>query len=151
MLWDWGPHDVALCLDMMGEMPVGIAAEILEWRDNPEGLGETLALNLEFPGGCRAEIEIGNLYAEKRRRFEVEFDGASLIYDAHAESRLVRRSERDGVPIHETIPVAGEPPLTYAVLGFIDAIRSGSADPGPLRLGIGVVEVLASCEELLSR
>lgn len=151
VLWDWGPHDVALCLDMIGETPVGIAAESLEWQDTPDGLGETLALNLQFAGGCRAEIEIGNLYAEKRRRFEVEFDGVSLIYDAHAEHKLVRRSESDGVPIHETVPVAGEPPLTYAVLGFTDAIRSGSTDLGPLRLGIGVVEVLAACEELLSR
>ncbi len=151
VLWDWGPHDVALCLDMAGAVPTAIAAETVEWRETPEGLGEILALSLDFEGGFRAEIEVGNIFPAKRRRFEVQFDDAALIFDDRADNKLVRRSERGGVPIHETIPVAGEKPLTYAVLGFVDAIRSGSNELTHLRLGVGVVEALAACEELLAR
>ena len=151
VLWDWGPHDVALCLDMAGSAPTGIAAERVNWRETPEGLGEILTLSLEFPEGFRAEIEVGNIFPEKRRRFEVQFDEAALIFDDTAEHKLFRRSEADGVPIYETIPVAGEKPLIYAVLGFVHALRSGISDLGPLRLGVSVVEVLAACEELLAR
>lgn len=151
VLWDWAPHDVALCLDLVGMAPASVAAKTVDWRDTDEGPGEILALILDFPNGCQAEIEVGNIFRKKRRRFEAQFDGAALIFDDLAENKLLRRAEYGGVPSHQTIPVAGEPALTYAVIGFANAIRTGATDLAQLRLGAQVVEVLAACEELLAR
>ena len=35
-LWDWGPHDISMCLDIVGSMPLNIFAEKLKQNNNQE-------------------------------------------------------------------------------------------------------------------
>ena len=51
VLWDWGSHDVAMCLDLMGALPEHARARRLEKRRH----GEAVSLRLDFPGGVRAD------------------------------------------------------------------------------------------------
>jgi len=148
VLWDWGPHDVALVLDLFGEPPVSTNATVVEARTLPEGCGETLAIEMMFSGGRKAIIEIGNLYRERRRRLEVTCATGSLIFDDIAENRLVRR---DGTRTDqfEAVPSAGTPPLTGALLAFADAIVSQSRDLSSLRHAVDVVAVLEACDSIL--
>ena len=48
VLWDWGCHDVALCLDLMGTPPETVDAERIEARSTAAGYGENIALRLRF-------------------------------------------------------------------------------------------------------
>jgi len=151
-LWDWASHDVALCLDLMGEMPETIAAKIRETRETENGPGETIAIKLAFPGGVTANIEVGNLMKKKKRFIAVHYDRQTLIYDDQADNPLMLEPRPDDAkcdpPSAEVIDVAPKLPLVQVIKDFAAAIRKGEPDIGGLRLGVQVVEVLGEAESL---
>lgn len=159
-LWDYGPHDIALCLDLLGEAPASVGAERRLAGDTEEGCGEVLSLRLGFPGGVAAAITIGNLMPQKRRRFAVYFDDSVLVLDDLAEHKLMMHrfkwmspvdlGDRDlgpGLPV----PVPADLPLTRVVRTFIDGLRGGSRESFGVGLGVQVVRVLSECQSLLVR
>jgi predicted dehydrogenase len=137
-LWDYGPHDVSLCLDLLGSEPVAVQAQALAAAGDAGG-GIGVRARLEFPGDVVAELTFGNGLSEKRRRFEVEGKGGTLLYDDLAEHKLVERDSRGRVT---PIPLSPTPPLSRAVLAFRDAIVSGCREHPSLPLGVAVVETL---------
>ena len=154
ILWDWGAHDVSMCLDLMGEIPSEVAARRIEERQTDEGSGEILDVKLYFSGGkadeAAAEIRMGNLMPGKRRRFCAAFDAGILVYDDLAVDKLsfVPESTSPETKIR-AIAVAGEPPLICATREFADAITAGSRSQESLQLGLSVVETLARCQQAL--
>lgn len=147
VLWDWGPHDVAMCLDLMGGRPARAAADIRERRRTPDGAGEIVDITLEFEQGIVANIAVGNIRDDKVRRFRVDFDGGSLIYRDHADMALafVDRSGKEN-----SIDVSPEQPLTCALADFAGKIAAGSRDRTGLALGVDVVRVLADCDAAMA-
>ncbi len=146
VLWDWGPHDLSMCLDLMGDAPETITARRTERRETDGGTGETIELDLDFPGAARADIALSNLRDGKRRRLEVRFDSETLVYDDRAAEKLTRV---DGDGGGERVPVEPGMPLSIAVAEFAAAIRKGSKDLESLRLGVDVVAVLAAADNHL--
>lgn len=140
-LWDYGPHDVAMCLDLFQEKPLSVS---VFRRDRP-GI---VNLKLEFSSGASASIEVGNGMAKRHRYFAVRFDKQVLFFDdtSPLKLRLKPVSEAEEAEFGEAIPVSDEPPLSRAVKAFTDGIRSGSKDTRGLRLAVDVVEVLARCD-----
>jgi predicted dehydrogenase len=119
----------------------------IERREMPEGLGENLAIELEFSGSVRAAIEIGNLFRQKRRSLRAEFGAHSLLLDDTGTDNLTRTS---GSAISEPVAISDEPPLSCAVQAFADAVRTNSRDTAPLKFATRVVEVLEKCERALT-
>lgn len=131
VLWDWGPHDVAMCIDLLGEQPEEVDAVCLERRPVAGGMAECVHMSLRFAGGVAAEIRLSTLQ-ERHRSFAVQLDSQILRYD--------------GSP-----PAApGDLPLTRAVLEFAAAIAGGSASLASVELGAAVVRTLARCEARLA-
>ena len=160
VLWDWGPHDVAFALDLLGLEPRRVRAEARETRPTPEGLGETLALSLVYDDGATAELEFGNLYDSPVRELIVRCDACDLVLDENSPTPLVRLPRRETeacLPEEnaaegkaETIPVASEPPLERTLAAFADKIRAGRPDTVQLVLGVAVTKVLARAERALA-
>ncbi len=149
VLWDRAGHDVALCLDLMGETPESLSASLKERRETLDGPGETLAITLNFPGGVTADIAAGNLMERKKRFLAVHYDHETLIYDDESATPLVREPRPAGTCDQapgEIIDVANKPPLDGVLDAFAAAIRCGEPDIAGLELGVRVVEVLAVCE-----
>ncbi|HEY2336863.1 MAG TPA: Gfo/Idh/MocA family oxidoreductase [Burkholderiales bacterium] len=134
VLWDWGPHDVAMCLDLLGERPASAACTAIERGENRQ---ETISVALSFPSGVPASILLSNA-REKVRRFSVRCAQATLLYDDLAADKLTV----DGRPV----AVAAELPLAVAVREFAAALAQPAKDYRSLELGVAVVEVLAACE-----
>jgi predicted dehydrogenase len=153
VIWDWGAHDVAMCLDLMGGVPEKIRAERLASETIDGGRGENLFLGLSFAGGVEAEIHIGNMM-EKKRRFKACFADATLVYDGLAEKPLRLHPPTNGIdtPLGpgEIIDVAGDLPLDVALKEFATAIVTADACPASLDLGVAVTGVLAECEKALA-
>jgi len=153
VLWDWGPHDVALCLDLMGEKPQSVSARIKEVRHTPDGDGQAIALQLTFANGLKADIELSNLLDRKKRFFAVHYDHESLIYDGVGPETLVREPRVDDakcLPEEATVmDVADILPLDQVLIDFANAIKKGEIDLVGLKLGLDVVEVLGDCEKVL--
>ncbi len=154
VLWDWGSHDVALCLDLLGRMPETATAGHLDSRRTEDGMGEILRLALAFSEGVGAEIVVGNLMTERRRRFEAYFEGGMLAYDDTVDDKLVHHPEAaaPGAPLGpaRSIPLDATLPLTCAVTEFAAATRAGSGELASLRLGVDAVAVLDQCQKSLT-
>ncbi|GAB6052609.1 hypothetical protein JCM17960_14290 [Magnetospira thiophila] len=147
VLWDWGPHDVALCLDLLGQKPTSVRARIVETRDTEAGPGQSVRLDLTFPGGVTAHLELSNLRPEKRRSLTVERDEDTLIYDAVGPRPLVSRTPTGAFPEPDLPEIL---PLDQVVLDFAAAIRKGGTDLASLKLAVDVVKVLGDGERDLN-
>ncbi|MEK6710852.1 MAG: Gfo/Idh/MocA family oxidoreductase [Nitrospinota bacterium] len=157
-LWDYGPHDLALCLDLLGRSPLRIAARQEEARLTPEGWGENYSLDLEFSGNVRAAVRVGKGFPEKRRAFAAFFKGSALVFDDLAPHKLVRHEGAfagDPPPFPEgpgaPLPVEEGLPLTRAVEAFARGVRGESLENFGVGLGVEVVRLLVACEEMLPR
>ncbi|MCB2101671.1 MAG: Gfo/Idh/MocA family oxidoreductase [Rhodobacterales bacterium] len=153
VLWDYGPHDVALALDLAARPLAGVAAERLEKRADG---GETLALTLTFDDGLKAEITLSNILDHKRRFMAVHFRGHMLLFDDTQDDKLIleRRNDSPRCIVEEEPPRAldydPEAPLTRALNAFAQAVRAQSTDTAGLDLGVRVVEVLEQAERSLA-
>ena len=151
VLWDWGPHDVALSLDLIGKSPVAVNVRRLAREQTPEGTGENLAIELEFENGLRASIEIGNLFWEKRRYLQATFGKQTFVLDDNVTNKLTREDKSAGHPNQfEPIAIRGHPPLSCIVQEFAEAVRANSKDIGPLKFATQVIDVLEQCERALA-
>lgn len=150
VLWDWGAHDVAMCLDLLGSAPVMVKAKRLEKKNTAEGLGEILSLQLAFDGSVRADITTGNVMAKKKRLLEVHLQDRVLVYDDLAENKLVIHTLSGEKPsLTEAIGVDSTLPLTCAVKEFAVALRRGTGTLESLELGVEVVRTLSRLEAVL--
>lgn len=140
-LWDWAPHDLALALDLAGELPEVVSARRTSAADTNDGYGEVVDIRLDFPGGLRADLTVGNLLRERTRTVTVTGRDGSLFYDDIGEKAVaLRRPARDDV----SYPVAATPPLASAVCAFAD-LTDGNADPfDTLRLGVETTRLIAA-------
>ncbi len=145
-LWDYGPHDLAMCLDFLGERP-----ESIEAKFRPQDKGQLIDIRLKFSGGLQARLCVGNGMQKRERNFCVRWrDQALTLDDAGPRALVLSKLDMYGKPKDqgEEIKVDKTPPLTRAVEAFAKAIRAKSTDLSSLELGVAIVEILARCEEM---
>lgn len=132
VLWDWGAHDAAMAVALLGGPPGRAEATRLERRQISEGMGETVRLRLEF-GAVVAESLLSTL-TDKCRRLDVTCEGGVLVYDDLAEAKLTLNGE--------TVDIGAERPLAVVLNEFAQAIRLGNCSFRDLDVGIAVVQAL---------
>ena len=160
-LWDYGPHDVALSVDLMQHAPSVAKVTGLVETSVEGGRGETVNLDLEFPDAVVASITVGNAMPKKRRLFAAQFDEEALLVDDLAEMKLSRYS---GLCVHDIdhdsperllknhpavhIPTEDTLPLTKAVVEFAEGVRDPFDLPSSfgVDLAVEVTRVLEACE-----
>jgi len=147
VLWDWGPHDVSMCIDLFGHFPESVQAWIVGQRRLPGAVGQALRLHLGFPSGGCSDIRISNIEARKLRLFEAAYENGRLVYDSVNAPTL--RESQHGEGGAEPIAVDAIPPLTHLVREFTDLIDSNGRTHPSLTLSVQVVQVLAQCEATL--
>lgn len=142
-LWDYGPHDLAMCLDLAGRMPSSING-----TRRRSGEGEIIDLHLAFPGGTEAHLTFGNGFVAKARNLTILRAGVKLRFDDLGENKLVESASGG-----RAVPVAVEPgrPLDRALRAFIRAIRGRPYDFSGLRAAVEVIALLSQCETVLAR
>ena len=152
LLWEWGSHDVAMCLDLVGRPPGKTAARVIERRrieqgpdqGENEGEGMSLALELDF-GGVTAKIVVSDLYEDANRLFTASFEGGELVYDDNAPEKLrLKTTPWDPGCGFKLGPGT---PLERAVLDFCTAVRKGRPDYDDAALGRDVVQTLEQLDK----
>lgn len=128
-LWDYGPHDIAMCLDLLQKSPLRVDCKADEMSE-----GGNYELDLQFPGDVRASIRVGNLATTKVRRFAVQCEKNTLAFDDLLPDKL----RLDGAPV----PVASMLPLAVVVDTFANGIRHGAAEHFGLDLAVEVIRTL---------
>ena len=152
VLWDWGAHDLAMCLTLVPGEAHAERLERLEAQLIQGVMAERLMLSLRLADDIPAEIMLSTL-DPKHRWFAATFDDCTLVYRDAGKGMLMRYPA--GADIHSSlgvaIEVAEELPLTRAVLDFVDAIRRKDYDQTSLRLGLRIVDLLADFDALTER
>lgn len=146
MLWDWGPHDISMCLALFESYPRSILAHRIGIKEQNEIDGETVEIQLYFGSDARASIRVSNINTEKIRRFEAQYLRGTLIYDDVAKEKLVFR---DSTGAEKVISIGSSMPLDNVVMEFCSMISRGSISHSSLSTGLQVVEILTKCQELL--
>ena len=141
VLWDWGAHDIAMAIDLMNEPPTRIRARRKKIKTAVTGIvGESIRLNLDWPGNRIAEIFLSNILKEKQRKFTVTTEQNIFIYDDLATNKLINLEE--GKTRRLALSLDPTPPLTRVLAEFIKTIRLGVTDLSDLYLAVSVVETL---------
>ena len=66
-LWDWGPHDISLVLDLVGMKTLSLSASLQANTASEERSTFNTKLDLNFPGGISTSSIFGNNFSEKTR------------------------------------------------------------------------------------
>ncbi|MBM3564786.1 MAG: Gfo/Idh/MocA family oxidoreductase [Alphaproteobacteria bacterium] len=159
VLWDWGPHDAAYALDLLGPEPGAVTAAVRARKKTPRETGEIVALSLDYGDDGRAELEFGNIFEKPVRELIVQCADCDLVLDEKSKTPLLRlpRRETESCLAEENaaegrakvIPAGTERPLTVALETFAGLIRARSRDISSLVLGAAVTKVLARAEASL--
>ena len=134
-LWDYGPHDLSMCLDLVGASPIRVKLARADVVPQENDVGASYELALVFPNNVAATIHVSNIKHEKVRRFVVEFAGDRLVFDNLAPHKLVNAA---GTPLL----ASPELPLTRAVQTFVEGIRGGPREMFGLDLAVEIVHIL---------
>jgi predicted dehydrogenase len=149
VLWDYGPHDVAMCLDLMHESPVRVSAQRRDRRRVGTAVGETIRLLLEFASGAIADLSLSNILDKRARALSVETGSERLVFDDASETKLYRE-QVESPGLREAIPFVTEPPLNIVVREFVEAIKRGTPNQRDIELATEVVVTLTRCAATLA-
>jgi predicted dehydrogenase len=149
VLWDYGPHDVAMCLDLVHETPIRVSAQRLERRRVGTAVGETIRLLLEFASGAIADLSLSNILDKRARALSVETGSERLVFDDASETK-VYREQVESSGLREAIPFSAEPPLNLVVREFVEAIKRGTPTERDVELATEVVVTLTRCAATLA-
>jgi predicted dehydrogenase len=163
-LWSFAPHDLSMILDLVGALPVSVAARGESYLQ--PGIEDVVFLNLAFPDRKMAQVQLSWLDPRKERRLTVvgsrkmvELDDVHpteklRIYDKgydrppaftqYAEYLTVRHGD-----IHIPRLEAGEP-LDLECRHFLECCATGQPPRTGVQAGADVVEVLDLAQKSLT-
>ncbi len=149
VLWDWAPHDVSLCLDLLNRVP-----------DRVSALGDdgSVTVWLQFDNDTGAWITCSNLSLQKRRLLTVYFEHHALVFDDSAIDKLREyKVDFEGSPKNFTVdsgnvlPVPQGMPLTCAVSYFEQGIRGGDTARFGLDLACDVIRTIDTAQRAIDQ
>jgi predicted dehydrogenase len=138
-VWIHAPHDLAIALEILGEVPAPRQAA-------PELVGGELAGLTAICGEAPwLVIEVSTLAPAHRRELRLVCEGGVAQLDGgYAEAVVVGRAgaiEADSV---EHRPVAGEMPLLAELRAFVEHLRGGPPPLSSAAEGVAIVEAVES-------
>ena len=145
VLWDWGPHPISICLDLIKQPVVSVSAKTtLNQFISP--FPHTAQIIIHFKNGTKANIKISWLGARKKRRLVVNSLSGKIVLDdtKHNKKLSVYRtnSTKAQFPTYDKTS-----PLTNQLNAFIKAVDSKIQPISDISLGVEVVRVISSVEQ----
>lgn len=145
LIWDWAPHDISLCLDLLETVPDRVTAL---------GDGTWVTLRLDFLGGTSAWIANSNLSLEKRRVLTVHFDHRVLVLDDLATTKLVEHEldftascdHPQALGAGTALPAPEGMPLFCAIARFVQGIVDGDLAGFGLDLACDVIRIIDAAQ-----
>lgn len=160
VIWDLGPHDFSILRYWLGETPERVSAI---GRDSViDGISDVAFVNLRYPSGILANVEMSWLAPSKLRRTVVVGSEKMVVYEDGAAEPV--RLFDHGV-VYEDPETFGEyqlsyrtgdivspridsyEPLAVQLEDFVEAIRVGRAPEGHQQLCRDVVAMIEAADE----
>ncbi|UCD25670.1 MAG: Gfo/Idh/MocA family oxidoreductase [Gemmatimonadota bacterium] len=163
-LWSFGPHDVAVALELLGDAPISVAAQGKSYLQ--PGIEDVVFMNMEFASGIMAHVQMSWLDPHKERRLTVVgsekmvvFDDMQSreklkIYDKGVDRPPDYASYGESLSIREgdiAIPrIPNAEPLAAELRHFIAVANGTATSRTPASNGVEVVRVLEGASRSLA-
>jgi predicted dehydrogenase len=163
-LWSLAPHDVAVAVDLFGEVPSAVTAQGAAYLQ--PGTEDVAFLQLTFPSGRIAAIHVSWLDPHKERRLTVVGSRKMAVLDDMEPTEKLRIYDR-GVDRPEYLPygealtlrfgdilipkVDASEPLLLECQHFVDRLYDRSEPRSHGQSGLDVVCILSAASESLRR
>ena len=154
-LWSFAPHDVAVILRLLGQLPTQVSATGGSYLTS--GLADITVSNFRFSDESRAHIFVSWLHPFKEQRLVVVGDEKMAIFNdvaPHSEKLMLypQTVEFDGaVPLLKReealfVNYSDIEPLLEECSHFLDCIQSRKQPLTDAQSGIDVLKVLHACQ-----
>jgi len=152
-LWDWGVHDIAMCISLLGIMPYDFKSESIQrsFINNTQAMN--INIRLEFNKNISANINIGNLFKNKARKFSVYTENFTFIYNPFDQYELtiidnVTSVEKKLFPIEKRGDRGYYSPLSNLLMHFSQVInKTNIKNQDNLQLTLNVSKILDSLDK----
>jgi predicted dehydrogenase len=121
-LWDYGPHDLSMCLRFDVGQRQYLHSHIHKIAD-----GSFNNMYVEFDSGSRSSIVINNTETTKQRTFDLKIDGSIYTYDDTISNKCLKSSKLtiNGTPDFD---FDSRLPLIRLIEGFVGTVKTGVLD-----------------------
>ncbi len=163
VVWDLGPHDFSILRYWMDEMPVRVSAVSRGCIIN--GTPDVAFINLEFPSGTIAHVEMSWLAPSKLRRTAIVGSRKMVVYDDTSNEPVRIFDSGADLPEPETFGefrltyragaivsprVDATEPLQLELSDFCQAVRNGTQPRSSVEIGLDVVRVIEAVDQSLA-
>jgi predicted dehydrogenase len=160
--WDLGPHDFSILRYWLNETPTYVSATsracVLP------GTPDVVFINMEYPSGAIAHVELSWLAPSKLRRTTIVGSEKMVVYDDTSREPVrifdsgvnlpnpstfgeYHLSYRTGDIVSPQVEIAE--PLSLELADFCTAIRTGAAPRSSAELGLEVVRLIEAVDRSL--
>jgi predicted dehydrogenase len=163
VIWDLGPHDFSILRYWLDEMPTRVSA----WSRGCiiDSIPDVAFVNLEFPSGTIAHVELSWLAPSKLRRTAIVGSEKMVVYDDTSVEPIRIFDSGADVPDPETFGefrmtyragdiisprVAVTEPLSLELSDFVSAVTSNSAPTSSAELGLDVIRIVEAVDRSLA-
>lgn len=157
-LWSFAPHDIALVLRLLGEIPIEVAAFGGAYINS--NIADVTVSYLKFSSGQNAHIFVSWLNPFKEQKFVVVGDQKMAVFDGMTSNGQLKlyhqrvETECQKLLLHkgqmEIIEVPNEEPLRNECVHFLECIRTRTRPLTDGEKGVQILSVLQACQESLS-
>jgi predicted dehydrogenase len=161
VIWDLGPHDVSILINILGEQPTSISAQGSACVQ--EGVVDIAYLTLTFPSGITAHVRLSWLDPSKTRRITVVGSEKMSIYDDLEPNEKIRLYDKGVDTIRRTDTYGDfsfayrygdiispfihfEEPLKLECQHFLDRVRDRQLPSTDGMCGLRVVQVIEAAQ-----
>jgi predicted dehydrogenase len=165
VMWDLAPHDISIIRFILGEDPIKVSARGAVFINKIQNLHEVAYINMHFPNGVMANLQLSWLDPVKQRTLTVVGSKKMLVYDDIAENKVVifdkgvevppysiteeefRASYRHGEEM--AYPFTWQEPLRAECDHFIQCIQTGATPRSDGVDGLKVLKILETAQRSL--
>lgn len=147
-LWDWGPHDISMLIDLLGSLPDEVSAYGLSSLRPNTAFYDMCNLKLKFPNDIYVFVNIGWLSPVKKRNMTIVGENNTIVLDDTIEKKVALIKNLGTDKETEYPAFTKEPPLALEISSFVNSIQNKKKKNSPsLKMGLNVVKVLEACEK----
>lgn len=163
VVWDLGPHDFSILRYWLEEMPTRVSA--VSRGCIIESTPDVAFIDLEFPSGTIAHVELSWLAPSKLRRTAIVGSRKMIVYDDTSVEPIRVFDSGADVPEPETFGefrmayragdivsprVEGAEPLQLELADFCEVMRTASEPRSSAELGLDVIRIIEAVDRSLA-
>lgn len=165
VMWDLAPHDISIIRFVLDQDPIKVSARGAIFVNKIRNLHEVAYVNLHFPNGVMANLQLSWLDPVKQRSLTVVGSKKMLVYDDIADDKVIIYDKGVEVPAYsiteeqfrasyrhgdETVyPIAWSEPLRAECNHFVQCIQNGATPRSDGVDGLKVLKILETAQRSL--